>query len=104
MGIENPFVRFVHSIPFGDKIGHICIFGCLTLLLNHALSYSYFLLLDRRLPKGTFFVFSFALLEECTQLFFVSRTFDFGDILSDLVGIIIATTFAYRPLNTGSKS
>jgi VanZ family protein len=96
LGIDNPFVQFVHQIPWGDKIGHIFIFACLTFLLNHALSYASFKLFRVKLLTGSMLIFCFALAEEFTQLFFPTRTFDFGDILSDLVGIIFASVFAYQ--------
>jgi hypothetical protein len=95
LGIDNPFIQFVHQIPWGDKIGHICIFACLTLLLNHALSYASFKLFKIELLTGSMLILSFALIEEFTQLFFPTRTFDFVDIFSDLVGISLASLFAY---------
>ena len=103
LGIDNPFIQFVHQIPWGDKIGHICIFACLTFLLNHALSYASFKLFKVELLTGSALIFCFALAEEGTQLFFPSRTFDFGDILSDLVGIFLASILAYRRIISSSK-
>jgi VanZ family protein len=103
LGIDNPFVQFVHQIPWGDKIGHICIFACLTFLLNHALSYASFKLFKVELLTGSILIFCFALAEEGTQLFFPTRTFDFGDILSDLVGVFLASIFAYQRIITASK-
>lgn len=103
LGIDNPFIQFVHQIPWGDKIGHICIFACLTFLLNHALSYTSFKLFKVELLTGSILIFCFALAEEATQLFFPTRTFDFGDILSDLVGIFLASIFAYRKIIATSK-
>lgn len=103
LGIDNPFVQFVQQIPWGDKIGHICIFAVLTFCLNYALSYASFKLFRVKLLTGSMLIFSFALIEEFTQLFFPSRTFDFGDILSDLVGIFLASIFAYRSILAASK-
>lgn len=103
LGIDNPFVQFVHQIPWGDKIGHICIFACLTFLLNYALSYTSFKLFKVELLTGSMLIFCFALTEEFTQLFFPTRTFDFGDILSDLVGIILASIFTYRRIFSAPK-
>jgi VanZ family protein len=103
LGIDNPFIQFVHQIPWGDKIGHICIFACLTFLLNHALSYASFKLFKLELLTGSTLIFCFALIEEGTQLFFPNRTFDFGDILSDLVGVFLASIFAYRKIISASK-
>ncbi|CAA6827490.1 MAG: Unknown protein [uncultured Aureispira sp.] len=103
LGIDNPFVQLVQQIPWGDKIGHICIFAGLTFFLNYALSHASFKLFRIKLLTGSVLIFCFALIEEFTQLFFPSRTFDFGDILSDLVGISLASILAYRNVLAASK-
>lgn len=103
LGIDNPFVSLVHQIPWGDKIGHIFVFACLTFFLNYALSYDSFNLFKIRLLTGSILVLCFALIEELTQLFFVSRTFDFRDILSDLVGILLASLWAYQNIRSASE-
>lgn len=103
LGIDNPFIQLTEQIPWGDKIGHVCIFACLTLLLNHALSYSSFTLFKVELLTGSMLILFFALTEECTQLFFPTRTFDFGDILSDLVGIFLASMLGYLRSSSISK-
>ena len=103
LGIDNPFVQFVQQIPFGDKIGHICVFASLTFFLNYALSNAFFTLFKVKLLTGSILILSFALIEELTQLFFATRTFDFLDVLSDLVGILLASIFAYRKMASNSK-
>lgn len=103
LGIDNPFVSLVHQIPWGDKIGHIFVFACLTFFLNYALSYASFRLLKIKLLIGSILILCFALIEELTQLFFVSRTFDFRDILSDLLGILLASLWAYKNSRSASK-
>lgn len=96
LGIENPFVQLVQQVPWGDKVGHLCIFASLTLLANYALSYSHFKLFEMEILTGSILVLGFALTEEGTQSFFPTRTFDFGDILGDLLGILGASMLVYR--------
>lgn len=96
LGTENPFVNFAHSLPFGDKLGHVFIFAGLTFLLNYALSYRFFLFRNIPIGVGTASVFLFALIEECSQLAFATRTFDLGDLLADFLGIFIASWVGYK--------
>lgn len=103
LGLDNPFIQFVHQIPGGDKIGHVCVFAGLTFLLNHALSYTSFKLFKLDLWTGSMLILCFALAEEFTQLFFATRTFDLLDILSDLVGISLASALAYLRFFSSSK-
>jgi VanZ family protein len=103
LGIDNPFIQFVQQIPWGDKIGHVCVFACLTFFLNYALSYASLKLFKIKLLTGSILILCFALLEELTQLFFATRTFDFRDVLSDLVGILLASILAYRKIDAKSK-
>lgn len=91
LGTENLFVTFAHSIPWGDKLGHVFIFACLTFFLNYALSYRFVLLQKIPIGVGSILIFLFALIEECSQLAFATRTFDFGDLLADLIGIVFAS-------------
>ena len=81
----------VHDIPNGDKIGHFFIYGTLTLLLNHALEYSFLKFRQFNIQKGALLVLLFALTEEFSQIFFPNRTASLMDIISDLIGIISFT-------------
>ena len=90
-GRKNIFVNFAHSIPNGDKIGHVFIYGLLTLLANLALSRHRVSLWTKSIPLGTTIVLIFAIVEEFTQLFFVARTFDWIDMACDIVGIGVFT-------------
>ncbi len=96
LGTQNFFVNFAHSIPLGDKIGHLCIFGSLTLLFNYALRCTTIQLFGFNVLKGSFGVLIFALVEEASQLFFPTRTFDTLDILSDIIGILMASILVER--------
>jgi len=84
----NFALRWVGSIPYGDKIGHATLYGIMAMLLNYGLSY-------RRI-KGFYLasvlVLTFAIIEEFSQIYIPSRTFDLKDILADFVGVLL---FAY---------
>lgn len=81
----------VGMIPYGDKIAHAILYGIMAYLLNYGLNGKRWF----RLEIGSLIVFSFALIEEVSQLYFPSRTFDWFDLLADVVGIVVATVI-YR--------
>lgn len=82
------FFEFVGTIPYGDKLGHFCLFGLLTLGANFAFKLKSYKLLSLNVYVGSMTVFLFVLAEELSQYFIPSRTLDVTDLFSDIVGII----------------
>lgn len=77
----------VGMIPYGDKIAHTILYGIMVFLLNYGLN-------GKRwgwAEIGSLIVFAFAFVEEVSQLYFPSRTFDWADIAADIVGVIVST-------------
>ena len=72
--------RLIGHIPYGDKLAHALLYGIMALLLSKALPKHPYL--------GAVIVLIFALLEECSQYYIPSRTFDLGDLVADFVGIL----------------
>ncbi len=93
-GEQIIFMKMMAGVPYGDKLGHVFLYGILTWLLNSALNYKSIKLGGRSLLLGAVVVFSFALLEEISQLYFPKRTFDLVDLTADIVGI---TLFSWVP-------
>lgn len=87
-GQSSLFFDLVKLIPFGDKVGHFCLFGLLTLTTNYGLKYKH-IGSNKSVLMGTIFVAILVLLEECSQSFIPSRTFDFIDLTADTLGILI---------------
>ena len=83
------FFEFVGSIPYGDKLGHFCLFGFLTLGTNFAFKLKSYNLQSVNVYVGSMAVFFFVLLEELSQYFIPSRTLDAIDLFADFVGIIV---------------
>jgi polysaccharide biosynthesis protein VpsQ len=77
----------VGMIPYGDKFSHAILYGIMAYLLNYGLNGKQWF----RMELGTLLVLCFAFAEEVSQLYFPSRTFDWGDIAADVVGVILAT-------------
>jgi len=55
------------------------------MLLNYGLSYKKV----KGMQLGAIIVLSFAIIEEFSQIYITSRTFDLYDILADIVGVIL---------------
>jgi hypothetical protein len=79
----------VSHIPAGDKVGHVFLFGTLALLANVALGAPRMQFGSVSVLKGSFFVLIPTVLEEFSQLWFRSRTFDLLDLLADGIGILL---------------
>ncbi len=90
-GAPNYFLQLAGSLPYGDKMGHVLLFGALALLLNFATKARQVALGPVRLYLGVVLTLGFALLEEGSQLLFPSRSFELLDILADLLGVALAT-------------
>lgn len=90
-GAPNYFLQLAAATPYGDKMGHLLLFGALALLLNFATKARQVAIGPLRLYLGVVLTLGFALLEEGSQLLFPSRSFELLDILADLLGVTLAT-------------
>lgn len=88
--------RFVRSLPYGDKLAHIGIFGLLALLLNLTTEHKTYTIARYPIPWGSSAVLLFATLEEASQYYLPSRTFDLLDYLASLLGIALFSALSYR--------
>lgn len=84
----------MNSFPFGDKAGHFFLIGVMAFLLNHAFAYRAYPIRTARVQLGGFIVAVVMTLEEFSQLWFSSRTFDLGDLLANTLGVLAAEGFA----------
>lgn len=105
-GQSSIFFRLVGAIPYGDKIGHIFLFGLLTLGVNIATKLKVVKVGNVSILIGTMLVTLFVLIEEFSQHFSATRTFDALDLFADAVGIIVFTmlSFYIRNKYTASRS
>ena len=102
--------RVVGYIPYGDKICHALLYGTMALLLNYGLSFRRVQLLPHlnvwinknllthikfkdtlaNTPYvGSLLILTFATLEEMSQYYIPSRTFDLWDLLADFIGVVL---------------
>lgn len=82
-------------IPFGDKVGHMFLFGILTFGVNISTSYKLVNIGVLQVFLGTLIVSLFVVVEELSQYFTPSRTLDVNDLIADAIGIIAFTILSY---------
>ncbi|NRB40461.1 MAG: VanZ family protein [Pseudomonadales bacterium] len=90
-GQQSIFFEFVRLIPYGDKVGHLSIFGFLTLLANFSSKFKTFSFGKINVFWGTSAVFVFVTIEELSQYFIATRTLDIYDYTADMIGILLFT-------------
>lgn len=93
-GGSSIFFDLVRAIPYGDKLGHFCLFGFLTLVVVVALRFRAITVGRFRIYYGVIVVAVFALGEELSQALLASRTFDLLDLTADTLGILTASLVA----------
>lgn len=82
-------LRFVNGIPFGDKLGHFLLFGVLTLFIDLAIFRSRPDLSPRLTALRVALTLALIIgLEEFSQRYFASRSFDLVDLTFSYLGVI----------------
>ena len=82
-------LNFVGSLPLGDKIGHFCLMGIFSLLVNLTLNAKTFRFRELNYLLGSLIVLTMVTAEEFSQIFISGRTFDLKDLVFDYAGIFI---------------
>lgn len=80
----------VNRIPGADKTGHFVLIGILAWLANRALGYRTCPLGPGRVHLGGVIVLVLITLEEVSQIWIPTRTFDWGDLAANYAGILCA--------------
>ncbi len=93
--VPNILIQHASQIPYGDKLGHIVLYGLLAFLVNYALDFKTLRSVWGALQVGALWVLAFAFLEEGSQLFLSTRTFSLADALCDVIGVVL---FSYMGL------
>lgn len=93
-GGDTIFFDLVKATPYGDKVGHVGLFGLLTLITIIGSKFRGFQYGKITIYYGVMAVVSFVIIEEISQAFIPSRTFDFIDLAADSIGIICAIILA----------
>ena len=67
---------------------HGLLYGVMALLLNYGLGFKSHKIVGISMQVGALIVLVFAGLEEISQYWIPSRTFDFSDFFADVVGVV----------------
>lgn len=89
-GQQTIVMDIKNALPYGDKIGHICMYGSLTLFTNYAFKFRYFGK-SKMNQYGAVLVLLFSTTEEFSQIFFATRTFSLSDMAANLTGVTVFT-------------
>lgn len=87
---------WIRGIPGGDKVGHFCLIGGLAFVINLASGLRQFTWWGRSWLWGGTAVFAVVLLEEISQAWIPTRTFDLLDLTFDVLGIVCFGWLAKR--------
>jgi len=100
--------KMLSIVPYSDKIGHFLLMGILAFVVNLNFKCHHFQLFGISFLKGSAIVFFLVTLEEFSQIFVHSRTFDLGDLTADYVGILLwgqlAKYYYLTQVTTGDPS
>jgi VanZ family protein len=83
------FINGLYAFPYGDKVGHFLLMGIVAFFVNLALHARRITIAKCPLLLGSLCVALLVTLEEFSQLFFPSRSFDLIDLAASLLGIVL---------------
>jgi polysaccharide biosynthesis protein VpsQ len=96
-GILNHYVGFIYKFPFGDKAGHFILYGLLILFLDLALFRARPNHNRRQLAIKCGLVLALLIgLEEFSQQYFSSRSFDLVDLTFSYLGVVFFSWVAVQ--------
>lgn len=95
-GLGPRLFGFLDYVPGGDKTGHFLLMGMAAFLVNLSLNAARLRIGPLHVLVGSVGVAAVVTLEEFSQVFFASRTFDLTDLTADYVGILLFGWLATR--------
>lgn len=87
----NPIMGLIRGFKYGDKFAHLILIGTLAYCVNYLLKFRTIKRFNRNLLVGTIGITIFITLEEFSQIWISTRTFDLIDLSANYLGIAIAT-------------
>jgi VanZ family protein len=89
-------IRALYRFPYGDKVGHFILFGLLNFILTRAFLSSQVNPRRKLVTVSTGLILAlFIALEEGSQQFFATRTFDLLDLTASYVGVALGGWLAW---------
>ena len=93
-GIARGFLRMIHALPMGDKVGHFMLTGILAFLVRAGFRDTRIRVGRSSIHAGVLLIFAIMTLEECSQMFIPHRYFSITDLLANYIGIATGSWFA----------
>lgn len=93
--------QMVNRIPGGDKLAHFILLGGMAFTLNVCFQCRRIRVYGWQFLWGSLLVFWVATLEEASQIWISSRTFDLVDWLANTMGILLLGPLAVRFIRAG---
>ena len=91
------FLYSIYDFPYGDKVGHFLLYGILTLLIDLAFLSPLPTQRRRRVAVNTGLLLTLVItVEEFSQQYFSSRTFDLVDLTASYLGVLCFTWLALK--------
>ncbi len=100
-----PWWSFIDRIPYGDKVGHLCLISTMSFLCNLAFPTSKPRWSPVSLTLTSLVLLTLLSLEELSQAFIPWRHLDFFDWLADLTGLVLGqfvSSFVVQPFRASS--
>ncbi len=89
IGRDNALFKLVRATPYGDKIGHFFVSGLLALAAHFLCRGKIWRVAKIPIPIGPLFVLVALTLEEASQAYLPTRSFDVMDGLANAAGVIV---------------
>ncbi len=87
----------LYNFPFGDKLGHVALFGGLAYMLETHNAQRAWRVFGHSVPIATLLLIGLVSLEELSQHWYPHRTVDLLDLLASWLGILATSGWiAYR--------
>ncbi len=81
--------QIVYLVPYGDKWGHFILMGLLAFFVNLLFKCKKLKIFKLSFLKGSVIILTIVTLEELSQIFIESRSFDLLDLTFDYLGILL---------------
>ena len=94
-GDYNTMLKMAGSVPYGDKMGHFLLYGALTLILNLTLNLRQVKIGSHEFLRGSVIILIVTFIDEFTQILNESRSFEWLDMSSNLLGIVLFSYFSF---------
>lgn len=103
-GSIPPFIRALYDFQNGDKLGHFILLGLLNFFLTRAFLSAHPSKSRNWVTLSVGLILALGItLEEWSQQFFFTRTFDLIDLLASLLGVLVGGWMALKIKKTSRR-